>query len=180
MPPRRDRRGARPAASTATVAVLATLAGACGGARAPGPPVVVAPPAGSIVTTGSAAAPAPDTTGVRRGSSEGDRRFLLVAVDDSTVTLLAPNDRWIRRGTYGIAVDPRRRDALVARLYVQSRMGDTAVALVTGQTTRMSTEYAAIFRSPTTPVLRQATFWGGLATGAALGAGLVAALLRGR
>ncbi len=94
--------------------------------------------------------------------------------------MLVPRERWIRAGMYGIAVDPRRRDALVGRLYVQSRVADTAVALVTGQTTRMSTDYVAIFRRPSTPVLRQGGFWGGLAAGAAVGAAAVLVLLRGR
>jgi hypothetical protein len=81
---------------------------------------------------------------------------------------------------YGIAVDPARRDALVARLYVLARAADTTVALVTGQTTRMSAEYVAIFRRPTTPMLRQQSFWGGLAAGIAVGLGAAIALLRGR
>ena len=140
------------------------------------PPTSATLPAASDV---GVAAPATETARATPGGA-GDRRFQLVAVGDSTVTLLAPHDRWLRRGTYGIAVDPRRRDALVARLYVQSREADTTVALVTGQTTRMNADYAAIFRRPETPVLRQGSFWGGLAAGAAVGAGLVVALLRGR
>lgn len=108
-------------------------------------------------------------------AAEGERRFTIVAVTDSTVTLLAPRERWMRRGTYGIAVDPRQRDALVGRLRVLARAGDSAVALVTGQTTRMTTDYVAIFRRPATPVLRQRAFWGGLFAGLAAGVG--AALL---
>jgi hypothetical protein len=125
-------------------------------------------------------AAAPDTPRGRPGGWAGDRRFPLVAVDDSTVTFLAPREPWVRGGLYGIAVDPARRDALVARLYVVSRAADTAVALVTGQTTRMNTEYVAIFRRRSTPVLRQQGFWGGLATGIAVGLGAALALLRGR
>jgi hypothetical protein len=120
----------------------------------------------------------PDTARVRRANNDGDRRFVITAVDDSTVSMLAPNDGWLRRGTYGIAVDPRHRDALVARLYVQARTADTVVALVTGQTTRLSTDYVAIFRRPETPVLRRSTFWGGVLAGVALGAGAVLVLVR--
>ena len=118
--------------------------------------------------------------GARRPPAEVERRFEIVRVGDSTVSVLAPRVRWMRRGAYGIAVDPRQRDVLVARLMVVSRSADTAVALVTGQTTRMSTDYVAIFRPPGTPLLRQRLFWGGVAAGAAAGAGLVLLLLRGR
>lgn len=114
------------------------------------------------------------------GGVEGERRFTIVAVDDSTVTLIAPRERWMRRGAYGIAVDPRQRDALVARLRVLSRSGDSAVALVTGQTTRMNTDYVAIFRRPPTPTLRQRTFWGGLFAGLAAGAGAALLVTRAR
>ena len=111
---------------------------------------------------------------------DGERRFAIVAVTDSTVTLLAPRERWMRQGTYGIAVDPRQRDALVGRLRVLARLGDSAVALVTGQTTRMTTDYVAIFRRPLTPTLRQRVFWGGLFTGLAAGVGAVLLITRAR
>jgi hypothetical protein len=154
-------------------AVSVAGAAACGGRPAtpsialppaPVPPVEVAPPA--------------DTTPMPTPGGEGDRRFLIVSVGDSTVSLLTARARWVRPGMYGIAVDPGRRDALVARLYVQSRVADTAVALVTGQTTRMSTDYVAILRQPSTPVLRQRTFWGGVAAGAAVAAAAVLAAVR--
>lgn len=104
--------------------------------------------------------------------AEGERRFAIVGVTDSTVTLLAPQERWMRPGTYGIAVDPRQRDALVGRLRVLARNGDSAVALVTGQTTRMTTDYVAIFRRPRTPTVRQRAFWGGIFAGLAAGVGV--------
>lgn len=113
-------------------------------------------------------------------AADGERRFTIVAVTDSTVTLLAPRERWMRRGTYGIAVDPRQRDALVGRLRVLARAGDSAVALVTGQTTRMTTDYVAIFRRPATPMLRQQAFWGGLFAGLAAGVGAVLLITRAR
>lgn len=112
--------------------------------------------------------------------ADGERRFQIVAVNDSTVSFLTPRERWMRAGTYGIAVDPRQRDVLVGRLRVLARSGDTAVALVTGQTTRMTTDYVAIFRRPLTPALRQRLFWGGLATGVAAGVGAALLLARTR
>jgi hypothetical protein len=161
----------------------AALLDACGAGRSEAalPPVVVAPAgAAPRAAPGPAAAARTDSVGVRRGTREGDRRFLITDVGDSTVTMLAPGDRWLRAGTYGIVVDPRRRDALVGRLYVQSREADTVVALVTGQTTRMTADYAAIFRSPVTPLLRQRSFWGGVATGVAVGATAVMAAVLAR
>ncbi len=159
-------------------AAAASVAAGCAARTVEPPPPVVLPPASSIPDAPAAGAAA-DTARPTPGG-DGDRRFLIVAVGDSTVSMLVPGERWVRRGMYGIAVDPRRRDALVARLYVQARIADTAVALVTGQTTRMSTDYVAIFRRPSTPVLRQGGFWGGLATGFAVGAAVVLAFLRGR
>ena len=114
----------------------------------------------------------------REDTAEDERRFTIVAVTDSTVTLIAPRERWMRRGAYGIAVDPRQRDALVGRLRVLSRAGDSTIALVTGQTTRMSTDYVAIFRRPATPTIRQRVFWGGLFTGLAAGVGAVLLITR--
>ena len=128
--------------------------------------------AGAALTASAAAAPA---AGSAPDPSDGQRRFAIVEVTDSTVTFLAPRERWLRVGAYGIAVDPRQRDALVGRLRVLRRAGDSSVALVTGQTTRMSTDYVAIFRRPSTPVLRQRTFWGGLAAGLVAGAGIALA-----
>jgi hypothetical protein len=185
---RRLPRGATAAVTLA--AALAPLLGACAGRTPPprvdAPPPAVVPPPGAGVPAvpapadPAAPAPVPDAPRVRPSGGEGDRRFQLVAADDSTVSFLAPREPWVREGMYGIAVDPARRDALVARLYVLARSADTTVALVTGQTTRMSAEYVAIFRRPTTPMLRQQSFWGGLAAGIAVGLGAAIALLRGR
>ena len=131
-----------------------------------------------VALAGAVAAPAAQSRSQDPG--DGERRFPIVAVTDSTVSLLTPRERWMRPGTYGIAVDPRQRDVLVGRLRVLARSGDTAVALVTGQTTRMTTDYVAIFRRPLTPALRQRLFWSGLATGLAAGVAAVLLLTRGR
>ncbi len=174
---RRERWGVarRPLAAAA----VAALVGGCAARTAEPPPPVVVRPAGAVPEGAAAAAGPADSTRAPLRGGDGDRRFLIVAVGDSTVSLLAAGERWLRSGTYGIAVDPRRRDALVARLYVQTRVADTAVALVTGQTTRLSTDYVAIFRQPSTPVLRQGGFWGGLASGFALGALVALVIVRG-
>ena len=130
--------------------------------------------AGAALTLSASAVP---VAGSAPDPSDSQRRFAIVEVTDSTVTFLTPRARWLRVGAYGIAVDPRQRDALVGRLRVLRRSGDSSVALVTGQTARMSTDYVAIFRRPSTPTLRQRTFWGGLATGLIVGAGMALLLV---
>ena len=107
-------------------------------------------------------------------------RFEIVAVGDSTFAFLAPNAAWLSAGSTGIAVDPRRRDILVARFRVIARQADTATALVTGQTTRLVTEHVALVARPPAPpiVLRrieQRRFWAGAAVGAVFG--VIAGLL---
>lgn len=134
----------------------------------------------AAVALGLAAVAAPGSGAAAHDGGHGDRRYAIVGVTDSTVTFLAPGERWLRAGSYGIAVDPRQRDALVGRLRVLHRSGDSSVALVTGQTTRMSTDYIAIFRRPSTPTLRQRSFWGGVAAGAVAGAAAALAIVGGR
>ena len=107
-------------------------------------------------------------------------RFEIVAVGDSTFAFLAPNASWLAAGSAGIAVDPRRRDILVARFRVIARQADTATALVTGQTTRLVTEHVALVARPPVPpvVLRrieQRRFWAGAVVGAVFG--VIAGLL---
>lgn len=103
------------------------------------------------------------------------RRFDVVAVGDTTFTILIGAERWVRRGTTGIAVDPKRRDALVARFRILSRVGDSATALITGQTTRVTPTHVALLRQPVPGPLSQEAFWTGIFLGAA--AGVAAALL---
>ena len=107
-------------------------------------------------------------------------RFEIVAVGDSTFAFLAPNATWLSVGSSGIAVDPRRRDILVARFRLIAMKADTGTALVTGQTTRLVTEHVALISRPPPPplVLRRIErrrFWAGAAVGAVFG--VVAGLL---
>ena len=126
------------------------------------PPPVQAPVgSGPTLDVGGPAAPnAPDPQ---------LRRFDVVAAEDTTFTILIGGDRWVRRGTVGVAVDPKRRDALVARFRVISRVGDSAIALITGQTTRLSSTDVALIREPVPGPLRQDAFWAGLFFGIAAG-----------
>ena len=144
-----------------TTAPIPTPAGA--------PPSVQAPVGAASVLDEPTAASAASTPDPQL------RRYEVVAAEDTTFTILVGPDRWVRRGTVGVAVDPKRRDALVARFRVLSRVGDSAIALVTGQTTRVEVTHVALIRQPVSGPFRQAVFWGGLFLGLAVGAG--AALL---
>ncbi len=97
-------------------------------------------------------------------------RFEIVEVADSTVSFATARERWVKRGLQGIAVDPTRRDALVARLVVLEVGRGQATALVTGQTARLNGEHMVLLQRPPTPFYRQRTFWMGAVLGAALGA----------
>lgn len=125
-----------------------------------------------------------DTTAPRRPRLRIDPstalRFEIVEVGDSTFTFLAPAAPWARAGTQGLAVDPRRRDVLVAAFDVLALRGDTAVALVTGQTARVTTDHIALLeRPPAPPPPKRRSYAEGMGAGAAIGLvlGIVAGLL---
>ncbi|MDF1504690.1 hypothetical protein [Roseisolibacter sp. H3M3-2] len=107
-------------------------------------------------------------------------RFEVVAVGDTTFEFLAPKTDWLRPRMIGIVVDPRRRDVLVARFVVLASSGDTATALVTGQTTRVVTDHVALLAKPVAPPrvisrIERRRFWSGAAIGGLFG--LIAGLL---
>ncbi|HEU4628691.1 MAG TPA: hypothetical protein VFS08_03070 [Gemmatimonadaceae bacterium] len=117
----------------------------------------------AIVTALLAAAPAAAQTHTQR--------FLIDSVGDSTfVFRIGADDDWVRRGSSGIAVDPRRRDALVARFRVLSVGDRQATALVTGQTTFVTTDHVALLEEPPRSFFRQGAFWAGAFLGGVLGA----------
>ena len=98
-------------------------------------------------------------------------RFEIAAVGDTTLGFRAGTERWIRRGQSGIAVDPRKRDILVARLRVLTvDKAGYVTALVTGQTTAVTTDHVVLLQPTTPPWYRRRAFWGGMVLGAALGA----------
>lgn len=98
-------------------------------------------------------------------------RFEVTTVGDTTIGFKAGTERWIRPGIEGIAVDPKKRDVLVARLRVLrvEKSGDVT-AVVTGQTTAVTTEHVVLIQEPRPAWYRRRAFWGGLLLGAALGA----------
>jgi hypothetical protein len=104
-----------------------------------------------------------------QGAMERAVRFDLTVVDDSTFTFDVERRGWIKPGARGITVDPRRRDVLVARFRVLEVANGTAVALVTGQTTRLTDEHVAVLRAPPRKWYRTRDFWVGAAAGALAG-----------
>jgi len=98
-------------------------------------------------------------------------RFEVTAVGDTTLTFLAGTERWIRRGIEGIAVDPAKRDVLVARLRVLriDRTGEVT-AMLTGQTTAVTPDHVVLLQEVQPAWYRRRAFWGGMLLGAALGA----------
>jgi hypothetical protein len=169
-------RAARRARLVRCVAVAPLLVAACRPAEAVTPVPV---PTGAPV----------DSALLRRGPSmdlSRAQRFEIAAVGDSTLVLAAPSATWVRPGKRGIAVDPRRRDVLVARFEVLRRSADSVTALVTGQTQRITTDHVALLERPADTVIvresvvvrRRGTFWIGALTGAVVGA--AAGLLVGR
>lgn len=109
--------------------------------------------------------------GIARAQWRGVR-FEITRVGDSTFSFPAGGEKWIKAGQNGIAVDPAKRDALIARFKVTSVGDGQVTALVTGQVTNVRTEFVAILDEPRPAWYKQATFWVGLLTGSALGAGV--------
>ncbi len=93
-------------------------------------------------------------------------RFEIIAVGDSTLSFRTGEERWVREGQVGTAVDPAKRDEMVARFRIVAIRDGAAMALVTGQTTAVSTDHVATLEEPKRPWFRTKTFWSGLLLGA--------------
>ena len=96
-------------------------------------------------------------------------RFEIAGVADSTFSFAIGRHEWVAAGQRGIVVDPRRRDALVARFRVLVVRDGLATAVVTGQTTALVTQHAALLTQPQPAFWRQPTFWIGLLIGGVAG-----------
>jgi hypothetical protein len=103
-------------------------------------------------------------------SSERSVRLAIIEVSDSTFSFDASNLRWIKAGERGMAVDPKRRDALVARFDVLHVENGRATALITGATTDLTTEHVVVMEVPLRPWYRSTLFWGGALAGSIIGA----------
>lgn len=108
---------------------------------------------------------------VRARAQETAYRFEIANVGDSTVTLSTEKHEWVRAGQKGIAVDPMRHDALVARFVIMKIDVDhkRALAVVTGQTTRLTTNHVALIDRPVKKWYSQPTLYIGAVLGAVIG-----------
>ena len=97
-------------------------------------------------------------------------RFPIARIGDSTFTFVVEGRTWVSPGRSGIAVDPLRRDALVARFRVLTVDRGVATALVTGATTPLTADDMALLDQPRTAFFKQKTFWIGALAGVAIGA----------
>ncbi len=77
----------------------------------------------------------------------------------------------MRVGLVGYAVDPRQRDALVARVRVVLSDGVRAVARITSQVSLVKADHVMLIIEPEPAWWRRGSFWWGLSSGAVLGAG---------
>lgn len=96
-------------------------------------------------------------------------RFVITAIGDSTIEFRTGIETWLRPGQLGVAVDPRRRDELIARFRVISVGEGSATAVITGQTTAVITDHVAVVDEPRRSAYRSPAFWIGITLGAALG-----------
>ena len=109
---------------------------------------------------------------VRARAQETAYRFEITHVGDSTIVLSTRQHTWVRANQRGIAVDPMRHDALIARFIVLSvnRADSSAIAVVTGQTTQLTASHVALITRPAKRWYAQPTFWIGAALGGVIGA----------
>jgi len=96
-------------------------------------------------------------------------RFEIRTVGDSTFTFAAPQAPWVARGQKGIAVDPRRRDGLVARFVVLGVDGGVANALILGQSQKLTTDHVVLLRPPRMHWYASKRFWSGALGGLVVG-----------
>ena len=109
----------------------------------------------------------------RARAQDRDVRFEITAVGDTTVTFRAGRMTWIVRSPRAIVVDPRRRDEAIARLKVLSvSSSGEAIATVTGQTGRITTDHLVIAREPPNRWYRNLGLWVGATLGIVAGFGL--------
>jgi len=97
-------------------------------------------------------------------------RFEITQVGDTTFRFPRGTAGWVKAGSTGNVVDPRRRDVLVARFRVVRIDSGLVTGVITGQTTRVATEHVAVIEQPARPWYRGITFWGGAVFGLVIGA----------
>lgn len=106
---------------------------------------------------------------------ETSARFEIASAGDSTFTLVVGRHPWVRPGLYGIVVDPRQRDILIARFQIIAADSANAMGLISGMTTRVTTEHVALLDRPPPPAppwYKRRSFWLGVLFGVAAGFGV--------
>lgn len=103
------------------------------------------------------------------GAQESAVRFEISTVADSTFEFPSGRYAWVAPGIRGIAVDPRRRDALVARFQVLKVVDGVATALITGETTHVTTLHVALLEEPQPRFYKRSLFWSGAGLGVLVG-----------
>lgn len=116
----------------------------------------------SIVLLAALGAPA-------AGAQETSVRFEITAVGDTSFLFRPGRHTWVSPNQRGIAVDPRRRDVMVARFRVVRVKDGVATAVITGQTTNISTEHVALIVQPLPRWYQRPAFWVGTVVGAIVG-----------
>jgi hypothetical protein len=96
-------------------------------------------------------------------------RFPVTQVGDTTFSFRVAEHVWVKQGMRGIVVDPRQQDVLVARFRITGVSNGQAIALITGQTTSVSTSHSVLLEVPSKPWYRERTLWLGGAIGIAVG-----------
>lgn len=104
------------------------------------------------------------------GAQETAVRFEISTVGDTSFTFRPGRHGWVSRGQRGIAVDPRRRDVMVARFHVVSIREGVAMAVITGQTTTIGLEHVALITQPQPQWYARPSFWAGAGVGLIVGA----------
>ena len=74
-------------------------------------------------------------------------RFDVTAISDTTFTFAATDAHWVKRGQKGLVVDPSHGDELIAKFRVTRIHHGAAMAVVTGQTARLTTSDVALLRA---------------------------------
>jgi len=103
-------------------------------------------------------------------------RFAIDVVDDSTARFKPREAKWVRPGMLAYSVDPLQHDALIARLRVVSVWNETAVAVVTSQVSRVTTEHVVLMVPPTPSWWQSRRFWMGTLAGAVFGGAIGASV----
>ncbi|HTG54504.1 MAG TPA: hypothetical protein VL980_06615 [Gemmatimonadaceae bacterium] len=102
-------------------------------------------------------------------AQQGAYRFEITAVGDSTIAFRVSDASWMKPGLKGIAVDPARRDALIARFSVLRVEGQLATAVITGQTSKVTTAYVALVEPTGKHWYEQPAVWISAGAGIVLG-----------